>query len=181
MIEPVSVTLDEASYVTQHSISFVNEVLNQYFVKRRVKRGKSGWIRKVGLAELRFVRISQEIRKNLTEEAYCRVYAGLRKIPADSHCLVAGIMCFDLAQADQVISARLDRLQTIRRLTDVLESGSVNFEGTNTSIMEISKLSRSKDLEYIQKLYPMLTADNIDMAIDLMKVYPDIVLRILER
>jgi len=127
----------------------------------------------LGEAELRFLRLAEELDRDLTPAGRRRLYEALRKLSSDNHRVKLGDIELDLALIDDDLKVRLGRLDSIRRGVELrLEKGDAVIRGTEVPAHLIAALARTHKVEEILEDFPSLQRQQIEAAIEYAKAYP---------
>ncbi len=172
MSEAVSLTLNEAGYVVGQSSTAINRAVDRGVIKAKLQRRGKHRLRKVGPAELRYLAIASQVEKDLTPAARRKVYEAVRRLPAEAHRLDLGVMVLKLADIDQQISERLDRLRQVKALVDERRGADPVLRGTTVPVHVVAALAKGQTAAEITEDYPSLTPVQIDAAVEYAKVYP---------
>ena len=173
MASPQTLTLSEAGYVLDRSTTTLNKA-----VDTGVIRAKQRWVGKavqrlVGPAELRFLRLADELEKDLTPSGRRRLYEALRKLSASTHMVRWGKLDLDLARIDSDLEARLARLEHIRNWVDRSEDQSeALIRDTGIPAHLVAALSKEQTVEEILSDFPSLSKTQVEAAIEYAKAYP---------
>ncbi|TCR72684.1 DUF433 domain-containing protein [Rhizobium sp. BK376] len=129
--------------------------------------------RLLGPAELRFLRLADELNKDLTPAGRRRLYGALRKLPNGAHKFQLGRLELDLAQIDTDLKDRMARLEAVRDGIDSKgDRGEAVIRGTTVAAHLIAALARDQAVDAILTDFPSLTRDQIDAAVEYAKAYP---------
>jgi uncharacterized protein (DUF433 family) len=168
----VSLTLNEAGFVVEQASTAINRAVDRGIIKARVQRKGNGRLRKIGAAELRFLAIAGAVERDLTPAARRKVYAAIRRLPANADSLALGVMEFRLADIDRRIATRLRQLAALKALVEERPNGDPVLRGTDFSVHIVAALAGGETTAEIMQDYPGLTARQIDAAVEYAKVYP---------
>lgn len=172
MNEAVSLTLNEAGYVVGQSSTAINRAVDRGVIKATLQRCGKTRLRKVGRAELRFLAIAGLIEKDLTLAARRKVYEAVRHLPAEAHRVTLGVMEVKLADIDQRIAERLQRLERVKALVDDSKHRDPMLRGTSVPVHAVAALARGQSVPEIVEDYPGITPAQVDAAVEYAKVYP---------
>lgn len=169
---PISLTLNEASYVVGQSSTAINRAVDRGPIEATPQRRGKARLRTIGSPELRYLAIAGEVEKDLTPAARRKLYEAMRRLPPDAHLLSIGIMEFKLAEIDQRIANRLRQLQQVRALVEDRPGADPLIRGTEVSAYIIAALAQGETTQEIVEDYPGLTPAQIEAATEYAKVYP---------
>jgi uncharacterized protein (DUF433 family) len=168
-----NLTLSEASYVLDRSPTAINKAVDTGIIRARQRRVGNAVLRLLGPAELRFLRLADELDKDLTPTGRRRLYEAIRKLPGDSHRVTLGQLVLDLAGIDSDLKVRLRRLDAIRNWVEPASGNSdAAIKGTNIPVYMIAALARTETAADILADYPSLSAEKVEAAIEYAKAYP---------
>jgi uncharacterized protein (DUF433 family) len=167
----ISLTLSEAGYVVGQSTTSINRAIDRGVIKAKLNRRGKSRLREIGPAELRFLAISGEVDKDLTPAARKKVYEAIRRLPADEHLFVIGVMEFRLGEIDRRIGDRLRHLEEVKTMVDV-RAGEPVIRGTDIPAYVVAALASGQTTAEIIEDYPGLTATQIAAATEYAKIYP---------
>jgi len=168
----ISLTLSEAGYVVGQSTTSINRAIDRGVIKAKLNRRGKSRLREIGPAELRFLAISGEVDKDLTPAARKKVYEAIRRLPADEHLFVIGVMEFSLGEIDRRIGDRLRHLQEIKATVDLRAGDEPVIHGTDIPAYVVAALASGQTTAEIMEDYPGLTATQIAAAAEYAKIYP---------
>ncbi len=82
-----TLTLSEAGYLLDRSPAALNKAVDTGVIRARQRKVGKAVQRLLGPAELRFLRLADELHKDLTPAGRRRLYEAVRKLSADTHRL----------------------------------------------------------------------------------------------
>ena len=168
-----ALTMGEAGFVLGRPVTAINRAVDTGVIAARRKRVGDKVQRLLGPAELRYLRLADELDKDLTPAGRRRLYAAIRKLPAGAHRLVLGELVLDLAGIDDDLKARLRKLETI---DEHIERGDGLSEalvrGTRIPARLVAALARGQSLAEILEDYPSLREAQVRAAIEYDKIRP---------
>jgi uncharacterized protein (DUF433 family) len=167
----ISLTLSEAGYVVGQSTTSINRAIDRGVIKAKLHRRGKSRLREIGSAELRFLAISGEVEKDLTPAARKKVYEAIRRLPADEHLFVIGVMEFRLGEIDRRIDDRLRHLEEVKAMVDV-RAGEPVIRGTDIPAYVVAALASGQTTAEIIEDYPGLTPTQIAAVTEYAKIYP---------
>lgn len=168
-----ALTLSEAGYVLDRSTATINKAVDTGVIRARQRKVGKAVQRLLGSAELRFLRLSDELDRDLTPAGRRRLYDALRKLPTDAHRVELGEVDLDLARVDRDLKTRLARLDRVREGIDSREGQpEAVIRGTDIPAHLIAALAREQSVEEIAEDFPSLTPAQIKAAIEYAKAYP---------
>jgi uncharacterized protein (DUF433 family) len=168
-----TLTLAEAGYVLGRPASVLNKAVDTGIIRARQRKIGKSVQRLLGPAELRFLRLAEELDKDLTPTGRRRLYEALRKLSSDAHRVKLGVLDIDLAGIDDDLEARLNRLENIRQEVDIDEGRQeAIIRGTDIPAHLIAALSREQTVPQILEDFPSLEAGQVEAAIEYAKAYP---------
>lgn len=166
-------TLSEAGYVLGRSPATLNKAVDTGVIQARQRKVGNIVQRLLGSAELRFLRLADELDKDLTPAGRRRLYSALRKLPDDTHRLQLGRLELDLGQIDIDLQDRMTRLEEIRDRIDRRDNrGEAVIRGTTIAAYLIAALARDQSVDAVLTDFPSLTRDQVEAAIEYAKAYP---------
>jgi len=170
MLETLTLTPSEAGYVLDRSATAINKAVDAGVIRaKQRRRGKV--VRFLGPAELRFLRLADELSKDLTPTGRRRLYHAVRRLPKDAHQLQLGGLVVDFARIDEDLASRLKRLARIRERVDQ-QKGEAVIRGTEIPAHLIAGLARGQTVTEILEDYPSLTRAQVEAAVEYAKAYP---------
>lgn len=170
---PISLTLSEASYVVGRPSAAINKAVDRGVIRATLQRRGQTKLRKLGPAELRFLKVAGSLDKDLTPAGRRRLYEALRRLPTTTDRLALGPLEMNLGDVDREIGERLRRLDEVKRA--VVPGGNAEdpvIRGTGISVYVVAGLARGQTVEEILEDYPSLTRQQVESAIDYAKAYP---------
>jgi hypothetical protein len=171
MKDAVSLTLNEAGYVVGQSRATINRAIDQGVIKARLFRRGKARVRRVGGAELRFLAFAAQAGKDFTPAARRKIYEAIRRALPETSQLELGVMELKLTEVDRRIDERLRRLEQVKALVDESAHEPV-LCGTDVRVHVVAALARRQTSAEIVEDYPMLTAEQVEAAVEYAKVYP---------
>ena len=166
-------TLSEAGYVLGRSPAMLNRAVDTGVIQAKQRKVGNIVQRLLGPAELRFLRLADELDKDLTPAGRRRLYSALRKLPDDTHKLQLGRLQLDLAQIDTDLQDRMTRLEAIRaRIDSKGERGEAVIRGTTITAYLIAALARDQGVDTVLTDFPSLTRDQVEAAVEYAMAYP---------
>ncbi|MGE3874205.1 MAG: DUF433 domain-containing protein [Parvibaculaceae bacterium] len=173
MASEQALTLSEAGYVLGRSTSGLNKAVDTGEIRARQRKIGKVVERLLGPAELRFLRLADELDKDLTPAGRRRLYDALRKLSADKHRVRLGELELDLARIDTDLKSRVDRLRGIRQKVEMQRGRrDAVIRGTRVSAHLIAALARTQTIGEILEDFPSLDRAQVDAAIEYAKAYP---------
>jgi uncharacterized protein (DUF433 family) len=168
----VSLTPSEAGYVLGRSPSAINKAVDTGVIRARRRRTGKLKQRLLGPAELRFLRIGDELQRDLTPAGRRRLYEAVRKLPPDAHLLELGRLVVDFHRIDDDLAARIARLATIRGAIEQRSGGHSVIRGTDVPLHLVAALAREQTLDEIIEDYPSLSREQVEAAVEYATAYP---------
>lgn len=165
-------TLSEAGYVLGRSTSGLSKAVDTGEIRARQRKVGRVVERLLGPAELRFLRLADELDKDLTPAGRRRLYGALRKLSGDKHRVRLGKLELDLAHIDTDLKARVKRLHGIRRKVGVGQGRDAVIRGTKIPAHLIAALTRTQTIDEILEDFPSLARAQVEAAIEYAKAYP---------
>jgi len=173
MISIQSLTMSEAGYVLGRSPATLNKAVDTGVIRARQRKVGKAYQRLLGHAELRYLRLADELGKDLTPAGRRRVYEALRKTSSDTHTIRLGALELDLARIDADLSDRLARLDRIHELIDRQDDQSeAKIRNTNLPAHLIAALAVGQPVDEILEDFPSLNRKQVEAAIEYAKAYP---------
>ncbi len=173
MSQSQNFTLSEAGYVLGRSPATLNKAVDTGIIQARQSKVGNIIQRLLGRAELRFLRLADELEKDLTPAGRRRLYGALRKLPDDAHKLQLGQLQLDLAQIDNDLKDRMTRLEAIKyRIDSKGDRSEAVIRGTSITAYLVAALARDQGPDAVLKDFPSLTRDQVEAAIEFAKAYP---------
>jgi uncharacterized protein (DUF433 family) len=168
-----NLTLSEAGYVLERSPTAINKAVDTGIIRARQHRVGKVVQRLLGPAELRFLRIADELDKDLTPTGRRRLYDAIRKLSVDVHQVTLGELVLDLANIDSDLRVRLRRLDAIRTRVELAgSSAEPTIKGTRIPVYMVAALARSQTAAEILKDFPSLNKEQVEAAVEYAKAYP---------
>jgi uncharacterized protein (DUF433 family) len=168
-----TLTLREAGYVLDRSTVTINKAVDSGIIRARQRRVGKAVQRLFGPAELRFLRLSDELDKDLTPAGRRRLYEAIRKLSTDSHHITLGKLVLDLSPIDEDLELRMSRLEGIRKWIEQPEGRTdAVLVGTDIPAHQIAALARGQSIAEILEDYPSLTKAQVEASIEYAKAYP---------
>ncbi|WP_236775866.1 MULTISPECIES: DUF433 domain-containing protein [Agrobacterium tumefaciens complex] len=166
-------TLSEAGYVLGRTPAMLNKAVDTGVIHARQKKVGNMVQRLLGPAELRFLRLADELDKDLTPAGRRRLYGALRKLPDNAHKLQLGRLELDLAQIDTDLKDRMAKLEAVRgRIESTGARGEAVVRGTAISAHLIAALARDEGIDVVLADFPSMTRDQAEAAVEYAKAYP---------
>ncbi|WP_244563714.1 DUF433 domain-containing protein [Ensifer aridi] len=173
MSQSQNFTMSEAGYVLGRSPAKLNKAVDTGIIQARQTKVGNIIQRLLGRAELRFLRLADELEKDLTPAGRRRLYGALRKLPDDAHKLQLGQLQLDLAQIDNDLKDRMTRLEAIKgRIDSKGDRSEAVIRGTSITAYLVAALARDQGADAVLKDFPSLTRDQVEAAIEFAKAYP---------
>ena len=171
-------TVGEASYVVDRTAASINRAVDRGMIEAarelRDNGGERGAVlRKLGPAELRYLLIEGDLEGDLTPAARRRVYEALRALPAGEHRVQVGPrLALELADVDERIAARLDRLDAAK--AHVEEGGAEPvLRGTaGMPVYLVAALAAGQGVDATLEDHPGLTRAQVEAAAEFARAYP---------
>jgi uncharacterized protein (DUF433 family) len=168
-----NLTLSEAGYVLDRSPTAINKAVDTGVIRARQHRVGKVVQRLLGPAELRFLRIADELDRDLTPTGRRRLYGAIRKLSLDVHQVTLGKLVLDLASIDSDLRVRLRRLDAIRtRVEPAGSSAEPTIKGTRIPVYMVAALARSQTVAEILEDFPSLNKEQVEAAVEYAKAYP---------
>jgi len=173
MTSEQTLTLSEAGYVLGRSTTGLNKAVDTGEIRARQRKVGRVVERLLGPAELRFLRLADELDKDLTPAGRRRLYEALRKLSADKHRVRLGELELDLARIDTDLKVRLDRLESIRQKVEAQQGrADAVIRGTDIPAHLVAALAREQTVDEILADFPSLNRTQVEAAIEYAKAYP---------
>lgn len=170
---PISLTLSEASYVVGQPSAVINKAVDRGVIRATLQRRGKSKLRKLGPAEIRFLKLIGDLDRDLTPQGRRKLYQALRRLPTTTHRLALGPLELNLNDVDRQIQDRLRRLEAIRAAVDPgATEGDPVIRGTSVPVYVIAGLARGQTVEEILEDYPSLTRKQVEAAIEYARAYP---------
>jgi uncharacterized protein (DUF433 family) len=168
-----TLTLSEAGYVLDRSPTALNKAVDTGVIRARQRKVGRGVQRLVGPAELRFLRLADELDKDLTPSGRRRLYEALRKLSSNTHMVRWGKLDLDLARIDSDLETRMARLEQVRSWIDRREGqDEALIRDTEIPAHLVAALAREQTVEEILSDFPSLSKTQVEAAIGYAKAYP---------
>ena len=168
-----TLTLSEAGYLLDRSPAALNKAVDTGVIRARQRKVGKAVQRLLGPAELRFLRLADELHKDLTPAGRRRLYDAVRKLSSDTHRLKLGELDLDLARIDRDLEIRLDRLDSLRQCVDRKEGRlEAVIRGTDIPAHLIATLAHEQTTEEILEDFPSLDRTQVEAAVEYAKAYP---------
>jgi uncharacterized protein (DUF433 family) len=166
-------TLSEAGYVLGRSTSGLNKAVDTGEIRARQRKVGKVVERLLGPAELRFLRLADELDKDLTPAGRRRLYEALRQLSAGKHRVRLGELELDLARIDTDLKVRLRRLRDIRQRVETQQGrADAVIRGTRIPAHLIAALARTQTADEILEDFPSLDRAQVEASIEYAKAYP---------
>jgi mRNA-degrading endonuclease RelE of RelBE toxin-antitoxin system len=166
-----TLTLTEAAYVLGRSRATLNKAFNSGILRTRQRKVGKAVQRLLGPAELRFLRVTDELDKDLTPTGRRRLYKALRKRPSGTYRVRLGGIELDLARIDRDLAEKVSRLHRVREGVDRRPLEAV-IRGTDVPVHLIAGLARAQTADEIAQDFPSLSRRQIETAVEYAKAYP---------
>lgn len=168
-----TLTLSEAGYVLDRSTTTLNKAVDTGVIRAKQQKVGKAVQRLFGPAELRFLRLADELDKDLTPSGRRRLYESLRKLSANTHMVRWGKLDLDLRRIDSDLEARLARLEHIRRWVDRREDQTeALIRDTQIPAHLIAALAKEQTVEQVLSDFPSLSRPQVEAAVEFAKAYP---------
>ena len=171
MKDAVSLTLNEAGYVVGQSRATINRAVDRGLIKAKLFRRGKARVRRVGGAELRFLTFAAQVGKDFTPAARRKIYEAIRRALPEASRLELGVLELKLTEVDRRIDERLKRLEQVKALVDESAPEPV-LRGTDVPVHVVAALARRQSTTEIVEDYPILTAEQVEGAVEYASVYP---------
>jgi len=188
------VTVSEAGYLLDRPVKALNRKIDDGVITVRVHRVpkrpvktkramkvaydklavakvKDVATRLLGRAELRFLKVEADLRKDLTESGRKKVYEAIRSAPPNAKAVQVGPLEVKFVKVDKELTRRLEQLAELRNSV-VERNGVVCLKGTDVPVYPLAALQKSLTLRDIVDNYPTLSFEQIQTAFDYAKAYP---------
>jgi len=171
-------TVGEASYVVERTAAAINRAVDRGLIEAaREPRDTGGEgasvLRRLGPAELRYLLVEGDLEGDLTPAARRRVYDALRALPEGEHRVQVGPrLALELADVDERIAARLDRLDAAK--AHVEEGGAEPvLRGTDgVPVHLVAALATGQGVDATLEDHPGLTRAQVEAAAEYARAYP---------
>lgn len=168
-----TLTLSEAGYVLDRSTTTLNKAVDTGVIRARQRKVGKAVQRVVGPAELRFLRLADELNNDLTPAGRRRLYEAVRKLSSNTHTVKWGKLDLDLARIDSDLELRLARLEHIRNWIDRRDDqAEALIRETEIPAHLVAALAREQSVEEILSDFPSLSKPQVEAAIEYAKAYP---------
>ncbi|MFI5015922.1 MAG: DUF433 domain-containing protein [Hyphomicrobiales bacterium] len=168
-----TLTLSEAGYVLDRSPTTLNKAVDTGVIRAKQRRVGKAVQRLLGPAELRFLRLAEELDKDLTPSGRRRLYEAIKKLSSDTHRISLGRLVLDLARIDDDLQVRLRRLDAIHKRVESRQGqGEAVIKGTDVSAHLVASLARGQTVAEILEDFPSLNQAQVETAIEYGKAYP---------
>jgi hypothetical protein len=168
-----SLTLSEAGYVLDRSPASLNKAVDTGVIRVQQRKVGKAVQRLLGPAELRFLRLADELDKVLTPAGRRRLYEALRKVPSDTHTVRLGSIDLDLARVDSDLKIRLARLDRVRNRIDRKdELSEATIRNSEIPAHLVAALAIGQTMEEILEDFPSLNRAQVEAAVEYAKAYP---------
>ena len=170
----LSLTTSEAGYVLGRSNIAINKAVDTGLIRAGAGHGASGQraSRMLGKPELLFLKLVDELDKDLTLVGQRKVYNAIRRLRGRTYQLRVGVLTVELSTFDHAIEERVAQLMVLRERVEVSGSGEPVIRGTVVPVYQISGLAKGQTVEEILEDYPSLTRDQVESAVEYAKAYP---------
>jgi len=171
-------TVGEASYVVERTAAAINRAVDRGLIEAaRAPRdaGEEGGtvLRKLGPAELRYLLVEGDLEGDLTPSGRRRAYDAIRALPDGEHRVQVGPrLALELADVDERIAARLDRLDAAKARVEQ-GGGEPVLRGTDgVPVYLIVALAAGQGMEATLEDYPGVTRSQVEAAAEYARAYP---------
>jgi len=117
------------------------------------------------------LKLAAEAGKDFTPAARRKIYEAIRRALPKASRLKLGIMELKLTEVDRRIDERLKRLEQMKARVDGSAPEPV-LRGTDVPVHVVAALARRQSTSEIVEDYPILTAEQVEAAVEYAKVYP---------
>lgn len=170
-MQDLSLTPTEAGFVTGRSRAAVNRAVDEGVILASFRLDGRRKARLLGRPELRYLRLADALRRDLTPAGRRRLYQAVRRLAPDEHRVEVGPLSVDLEDVDREIDGRLRRLDELRGLVDAGTSEPV-LRGTDVSVYVVAGLAQGQTVEEVLEDYPSLTRAQVEGAAEYARVFP---------
>ena len=171
-------TVGEASYVVERTAAAINRAVDRGLIEAaRTPRGAEGEgggvVRRFGPAELRYLLVEGDLEGDLTPAARRRVYEALRELPNGEHRVQVGPrLALELADVDERIAARLDRLEAAKAHVEVAGTEPVLRGTDGMPVYLVAALAIGQGVEATLEDHPGLARAQVEAAAEYAQAYP---------
>lgn len=174
MDQQLELTPNEVGFVLGKSGQDVNRAVDKGVVKARTRRRNGTKRRLLGQAEVRYLRLLEDISDDLSTSARAKLYAAIRKAPLRQKIIRLGIMSFDIASIDKAIKDRIKALERSKRMVRLrARDGEPLLRGTEIPVYLLAALADGgASIKEILEDFPSLTEEQVRAALSYAAVYP---------
>ena len=167
-----NLTVAEAGYLLDQSSKSLNRAIDRGVIEARISGVGKSRQRVIGRAELRFLKVTSFLDRDLTPTGRKRIYRAIKHLAGDAHRLQLGGLILEFEPVDRELSERFARLAALKSGVDAGADREPVLKGTDIPVYAVAALAKSSAAGEIGEDYPGLTSDQIDTASDYAKAYP---------
>lgn len=172
MMTTARFTLSEAGYLLGRSARTINKAVDSGLVRARLRRRGGRKIRTLGTPELRFLRLVDQLKGDLTPTGRRKLYEAVRKLSLDVRRVEVGPLVVDLTETDREIERRLARLERVKALVELDEAGEPVIRDVGVPVYALAALVEGESVEEVLEDYPRLTREQVEAAAEYTIAYP---------
>ena len=171
-------TVSEASYVVERTAAAINRAVDRGLIEAAREPSDGGEkgaspLRRFGSAELRYLVVEGDLEGNLTPATRRRVYDALRTLPEGEHRVQVGPrLALELADVDERIAARLNRLDAAKALVEEGGAEPVLRGTAGVPVYLVAALAAGQGLDAALEDHPGLTRAQVEAAVEYARAYP---------
>lgn len=165
-------TPSEAGYLLGRSARTINKAVDSGLVRARLRRRGGRKIRTLGTPELRFLRLVDQLKGDLTPTGRRKLYEAVRKLSLDVRRVEVGPLVVDLTETDREIERRLARLERVKALVELDEAGEPVIRDVGVPVYALAALVEGESVEEVLEDYPRLTREQVEAAAEYAIAYP---------
>lgn len=172
MMTTARFTPSEAGYLLGRSARTINKAVDSGLVRARLRRRGGRKIRTLGTPELRFLRLVDQLKGDLTPTGRRKLYEAVRKLSLDVRRVEVGPLVVDLTETDREIERRLARLERVKALVELDEAGEPVIRDVGVPVYALAALVEGESVEEVLEDYPRLTREQVEAAAEYAIAYP---------
>lgn len=165
-------TISEAGFVLRQDSKVVNRAIDGRIIKAKIVFIGKTKQRTLGLAELRFLRLSSGLKRDLTPAGRKRMYEAIKQLGKDAHRVKWGVVEVDLKPIDEGLQERMKALRILREAVEVVDDRDPVLSGTRIPVHAIAAIAKSEGEAGVLEAYPSLSLENVRQAVEFAEAYP---------
>lgn len=162
-------TVQEAGFLLDRTSRTINRAIDRDKVAAtKTAKGQ----RVLDYSAVRYLCLASGLDKTFTPLGRRQIYSAIRRLPLNVHRVELGALRLELEAIDKLLSAKVDRLKTVRGYVADKAGQEPLLKKTDIPVHLIAALTRGQSVEEILEDFPSLTAEQVHAAADYARAYP---------